>query len=201
MSVGDLIGAGVGLLAGDQQADAAEDAARDQSQAAREANDYLRQNMDQTRQGLSPYMDQGLWAVGRERQFLDGDYSHALSSPDYTARFNEGLRGLDRSAASRGSLNSGGHSADLLNYGGGMATQGLNQYWSRLTGISNRGADTTMGLGQLGASTANNMGQNAMWGSNARASGYQNRADAFSGTAYNLGNIANQAGQSRGWWT
>jgi hypothetical protein len=200
MSVGDVIGAGVGLFAGDRQANAAEDAARAQREAAEQGRADIRDYYDQFAGNAQPYMQAGTSALGDMQRFLGGDYSAALSSPDYTARFAQGLQGLDRSAAARGSLMGGRHTADTIQYGQDRATEGLNNYWGRLTGVAGMGAGMTSNLGGAGLNAAGMMAQQGNIAGQARASGYTGAADAWGQTAFGLGGLINNAGQSNGWW-
>jgi hypothetical protein len=200
MSIGDAIGGVAGLWAGDRQADAAEDAARAQAQEAERGRQLIGQYHDQFASNAAPYMQTGQQGLSALQRLMGGDYSQALAGPDYRARFDMGLQATDRSAAARGSLHSGGHSADLLNYGGQMASQGIGDYRNALFGMAGLGANMTSNLGSAGLSAASGMAQQGNLAGQARASGYTGSADAWGQTAFGLGGLLNQAGQSRGWW-
>lgn len=86
------------------------------------------------------------------------DYSAFYQSPDYQFALNQGLQGLDRSAAARGGLYSGGHQADVLDYAEGLATQNFNNYANRLSNLAGVGQSTATNLGNLGAQTASRIG-------------------------------------------
>jgi hypothetical protein len=200
MSVGDVIQGGLGLFAGQQQAGAARDAARAQAREAERGRQHIDQMYGRYETNAQPYMAAGTSALGDMQRFLGGDYSAALSSPDYTARFAQGLQGLDRSAAARGSLMGGRHTADTIQYGQDRATEGLNNYWGRLTGVAGMGAGMTSNLGGAGLNAAGMMAQQGNIAGQARASGYTGAADAWGQTAFGLGGLINNAGQSNGWW-
>ncbi|KKK74367.1 hypothetical protein LCGC14_2884500, partial [marine sediment metagenome] len=54
------------------------------------------------------------------------DYSAFYKSPGYDFRFQEGTRAIDRSAAARGQLMSGGIVRELTRYGQGLASSEFN---------------------------------------------------------------------------
>jgi hypothetical protein len=198
--MGDMIGGVVGLVAGERQASAARDAARAQAQEAERGRAHIDQMYGQYSANAQPYMAAGTSALGDMQRFLGGDYSTALSSPDYTARFNQGLQGLDRSAAARGSLMGGRHTADTIQYGQDRATEGLNNYWGRLTGLAGMGAGMTSNLGGAGLNAAGMMAQQGNLAGQARATGYTNAAGAQTQGWGALAGGVNSYGQSRGWW-
>lgn len=164
--------------AANRQGAAARDAARAGRDAANQGREDIRQYYDQYAGNAQPYMDAGAQGLESLRRLMGGDYSQALAGPDYRARFDMGLQAQDRSAAARGALNSGGHSADLLNYGGMMASQGINDYRNALFGMANMGANMTSNLGTAGLSAASGMANQGNLAGQARASGYWGQADA-----------------------
>lgn len=85
-------------------------------------------------------------------------YNQFYQSPDYQFSLHQGLQGLDRSAAARGGLYSGGHQADVLNYAEGLASQNYNNYANRLAGLAGIGQSTATNLGNMGAQTASRIG-------------------------------------------
>jgi hypothetical protein len=101
------------------------------------------------------------------------------TDPGYQFALQEGMKGIDRRAAAGGKYASGGTLKDLMRYGQGMANQQYGDYWNRLAGMSGVGQTTGSQLGQLGAQTAGNIGNNMMAAGNARASGYQGQNDAM----------------------
>jgi hypothetical protein len=175
----------VGLYSANKQSQAGKAGAAAQTAASQYATDEQRREYDQSRQDQLPFLQAGQDALGRQAAFLNGDWSGFENSPDYKFALDQGLKLSDRSAAARGSLFSGGHSADLMQLGQGLATQNADNYWNKLAGRAGQGQVTAQNLGQLGASMATNIGNNAMNGANARASSYANTANAY-------GNFGNQ---------
>lgn len=123
------------------------------------------------------------------------DYSDFLNSPDYQFALQQGTQNLDRSAASRGRLNSGGYGQDLVSYGQGMAAQQLGNYTNRLANIAGLGQTAGGDLNRLGANYATNYGNNLNNAAAATASGYAGQANAASGLANGLGQAAGYYGQ------
>lgn len=204
MSWGIVAGAAVsvvgGAIAGNQQKKAAQGAANAQMEGQQLSIAEQQRQFDLTRQDLQPWMQAGQGALGQMQALNSGDFSSFTQSPDYQFALEQGLQGLDRSAAARGSLNTGGHSADVMGYAQGLATQNYGNFYNRLAGLANVGQTTATGLGQFGANAANNIGNAYGNIGNARASAYQARGDANSqltGMAAGIGsNMLNNWG---GW--
>lgn len=188
----------IGAYGADQQADAAKDGARAQGQAADAATAEQRRQSDQTRTDQMPWLQAGGSALAQMQRWNSGDTKDFYNTPDYKFRFDQGLQGLDRSAAARGGLYGGGHSADVVNYAGGMASQGYDQAYNRLAGLAGIGQSTASGLGQLGQNTANQIGNNMIGAGNARASSYRQGANAWSDYGSSLGGLINY-GQQNQW--
>lgn len=181
----------VGAYSANQQSKAAKKAAGAQSRAADAATEEQRRQFDLTRQDQQPWLQAGQSALTQMQALNSGDFSSFKESPDYQFAFDQGLQGLDRSAAARGSLYSGGHSADLMKFGQGLASQNYNQFYNRLAGLSGTGQTTASGLGTLGQQYANNVGQIGMNNANNMASSYQQGANANSQLAGALGGAFN----------
>lgn len=182
----------VGAYSANQQSKAAQGAANAAQGAADASTAEQRRQYDQTRSDMMPWLNQGGWALGQQRAFLEGDWSGFEDSPDYLFAVDQGNKALSRAAAANGSLVSGGTDADRIALGQGLATQYAGNYWNRLAGLSNTGQTTAAGLGGLGANMAGQIGQNAWGAANARGSSYQQRADANSQLAAGVGNAFGQ---------
>lgn len=196
------------LYSANQQKKAAAGAAGAQSRAADAATAEQQRQFDLTRQDQQPFLQAGQQAVGQMQALNAGDFSSFKQSPDYQFAFNQGLQGLDRSAAARGSLFSGGHSADLMKFGQGLASQNYGAYYNRLARLSGTGQTTASGLGGLGMNMASNIGNNLQDAGRARASAFLSTGDTNSQLAAGLGgafnnwyqkNAANNGGGS-GWY-
>ena len=195
--VGGIVSVGTAAYSANQQKQAAKGAANAQQRAADAATGEQARQYDQTRTDQQPWMQAGQGALTQMQALNSGDFSSFKQSPDYQFAFDQGLQGLDRSAAARGSLYSGGHSADLMKFGQGLASQNYNAYYNRLAGLSGTGQTTASGLGTLGQQYANNVGAIGMNQANNMASSYQNIANTNSQLAGTIGGAFNRWNQGR----
>jgi hypothetical protein len=156
----------------------------------------------------APFREAGLTSQNRLLQYLGlsgapgdegygkyaGDFGMQdfTTDPGYSFRLAEGNKALDRSAAARGGLLSGGAMKAAQRYGQEMGSQeymnAFNRYQTNranqlnplqsLMGAGQSAANTlTTAAGQLGS----DLGQNTMGAGNARASGYIGQANALTG--------------------
>lgn len=177
---GAVVAAGASAYAANRGASAQRSASR--TAAAEQARQF-----DLARQDQAPWLQAGRNALSQLEQVNSGDYSGFENSPDYLFARQQGLQGIDRSAAARGGMYSGGADADRMTFASGLATQNLNNYTGRLQGIAGAGQNTAQSLGSFGANAANNIGQMRMAGAQAQAQGY-------SGMANSIGNLAGYLG-------
>ena len=120
--------------------------------------------------------------------------------PGYQFRLKEGMQGLERSAAARGGLLSGGTLKGIQRYGQDMASQeytnAFNRYQAERTGTLNpfqamtgQGESTANTLTNLGMNYANQAGKAYMGAGNARASGYVGQGNAINQGISGLSNM------------
>lgn len=152
-----------------------------------------RRQFDLSREDMLPWMEAGRNALGQMQALNAGDFSSFTQSPDYQFALEQGMKALDRSAAARGRLYSGGYGEDLTRFGQGLATQNYNNYYNRLAGLSGTGQTSATNLGSLGAQMAGNI--QAGYGNigNIRQSAYNDQANIW-------GNVANQFAGGLGQW-
>lgn len=117
----------------------------------------------------------------------NGNYAAFYNSPDYGFALQQGEQAVDRSAAARGTIQSGGLLKELTNFGQGLASQQFGNYFNRLLSLSQIGANAASGnaTNMLNssnslASTLGNIGQ-------ARAAGTVGGANALTGALGNIG--------------
>ena len=118
------------------------------------------------------------------------DLSGFEASPGYQFRMDQGTKAVERSAAARGSLQSGATMKALQREGQGEASQEFGNYMSQLAGLSGQGLQATS---QLGALRTNNQANqaNLMAGAGAaRASGYNALAGGLEGALDVVGGFA-----------
>jgi len=147
------------------------------------------------------------------KDFGMGDFQQ---DPGYGFRMSEGLKALDRTAASRGGLLSGSTLKGAQRFGQDLASQEYTNAFNRyqvnrsnqinpLQTFMGSGQSATNVLGSAGQNYANQAGEAYMGAGNARASGYIGSANALSNafggvsnafTNYNLMNALNNRGTS-----
>lgn len=184
-----LVAAGTAYAA-NEQAGAAKDAAAASQNAANASTAEQRRQFDLTRQDQMPWLDAGRNALSQIAELNAGDFSSFRESPDYQFALTQGLQGLDRSAAARGGLLAGGHSADVMEYASGLASQNYNNYKNGLYSIAGLGQTTASGLGSLGMGMANSIGNLNMANADAQRQSAYAKADANSQLAGGLAGLA-----------
>ncbi|MFH0887057.1 MAG: hypothetical protein V1843_02695 [bacterium] len=119
----------------------------------------------------------------------DTDPTETLrSTPGYEWTYKEGVNALDKSAASKGKLFSGGQSKALISYGQGLADTTYNKYMDRLSSLSKQGqtaAESMSGYYGDWAKGVTNAGQNRM---STMTSVGENTANQISNAYTNYGN-------------
>jgi hypothetical protein len=207
---GALIGANASGKASDAQVGSADRAAQLQ-----------KEQFDRTVELQEPFRQGGITSQNRLMQLLGlggdtgaegyGKYARDFGmqdfqqDPGYGFRMSEGMKALDRTAAARGGLISGGAMKAAQRFGQEMGSQEYGNAFNRYqTNRSNQlnPLQSLMGAGQTSANTlgaagqnyANQAGEAYMGAGNARASGYMGQANAISG---GLGQFLNyQQGQN-----
>lgn len=193
VTAGVVVGVGSAMM----QNRAANKATAAQSRASNQANALQGQIYDQARTDLAPYQQAGTNAIGGLNALAAGDYSGFESSPDYLFAQQQGLQGLDRSAAARGSLFSGGADADRMTFNSGLATQNLGNYRNSLMGLANMGASSSSALAGVGQNYAGAYGQNLNNSANAQSSNALAQGNNWSQALTGLGGLANNYAQGR----
>lgn len=195
---------------------AAGKAAKAQTQAADQSAALQREMFNKQVELQAPFREAGLTAQNKLMQYLGlsgapgdagygkyaGDFSMQdfTTDPGYAFRLAEGNKALDRTAAARGGLLSGGAMKAAQRYGQGMGSQeymnAFNRYQTNRANQLNP-LQSLMGAGQTGANTltaaagtlGTNLAENALGAGNARASGYVGQANALTNA---LGTGVNQ---------
>ena len=168
---------------------AANKSAGAQAKAGKQSIAEQQRQFDLTRKDMMPWMQAGTGALGQMQALNKGDFSQFYQSPDYQFALDQGIKGLDRSAAARGRLYSGGYGQDLTQYAQGLATQNYGNYYGRLADMAGVGNTTASNLGTFGANKANQISNQYGNIGNARASAYQGYANAFNKAANQFGNF------------
>jgi hypothetical protein len=189
-------------------ASAAKSAASTQAAAADRAAELQNQQFQQTREDLAPYRAAGQTALNALTPLATNYQKFGMDQfqqdPGYAFRLSEGQKALDRSAAARGGLISGGALKAAQRYGQDMGSQEymneFNRYQTErnaqlnpLQSLAGVGQTTSQQLGQFGAANAANVGNYLTSGAAANAAGQVGAANAFTGGLgtyinYNQGN-------------
>ena len=112
-----------------------------------------------------------------------------MTDPGYNFRIGEGQRALERGAAARGGLLSGGFGRKLTRYAQDYASNEYTNVYNRISNIAGLGQVAGQASGEAALYAGRQMGNAAQAGANASAYGRQGQANAW-GTAINeLGQI------------
>lgn len=188
------VGGGAALLGGYLQGQAAQGAADTQAGAARYAADVQQNIYNQQRSDQAPWRAAGATAL---QQMQDPSFqqtfnmSNFTADPGYQFRMDEGQKALERSAAAKGGLQSGGTLKALTRYSQGVASDEYNNAYNRfnndqtnrfnrLASLSGNGQTANSQLGAAGQNYANQVGQAATGAANAQAAGQIGQANAMS---------------------
>jgi hypothetical protein len=206
--IGGAIGAGTSLVSGIMQRNAAED-------AAKQGNQIISSSANQAQGYLAPYENGGQTGLNAEQKMVSNPSSFNManfySDPGYQFQLQQGNQAIQRSAAARGGLMSGGTAKGIAQYTTGLANQTYGDAYSRYLQTNQQNfnqASTLAGQGlnasgqsasnTLGAGTAqaNNLTSAITGGAAASASGYVGVANAVNGSLsnYYLQNAVNNGG-------
>jgi hypothetical protein len=204
-----IIPAAVSLIGGQQQADATQNAANTSAAATDRAIALQREQYQKQLELQKPFYDVGVNALPelvKASKYTPFSMQNFQQDPGYAFRLKEGQQALDRSAAARGGLISGGALKAAQRYGQDMGSQeymnAFNRYQTEraarlqplqsLTGMSQTTANT---LGTAGSNMAGNVGnaymQQGVNQGNALLAGQQARSSSY-------GDIAKLFGQTYG---
>lgn len=234
MPIGAILGIAAPIVGGIIGANATKSAASTQAAAADRATALQREQWLKNIEMQQPFYNAGITGQNALLQYLGlggdpnaanygagmkpFDASTMYNDPGYQFRLNEGLKALDRTAAARGGLLSGGAIKAGERYAQDYATNeyqnAFNRYWNErnqmlnpLQSLLGQAQTTAQNLGNAGANYATNAGNNMMAAANARASGYVGGANALTGAlsgaynnyqTYNAMNQQPYGGQT--WW-
>jgi len=219
---------GSSLISGLFGSDAADTAADKSAEATMASIAEQRRQYDTSRADYAPYLAAGTGAVnrlgagvaagGEFGSTMPFDFKYdANADPGTAFRMSEGVKALDRSAASRGGLLSGATLRGVERYAQDLGSQEFqnafnryttgfnantgerNQLFNRLSGVAGTGQTAVRDVTTQGASTAGNIGNaymtNAANQGNAGMAGAAMRNSAFSGGANALGRLYGNYGR------
>jgi hypothetical protein len=158
-------------------ANAASKAAKTQAASADQATQLQREMFNKQVELQQPWQEAGVNALAKMQKGVVSDYM----DPAYQFRLGEGMKALERNAAARGGLISGGALKAAQRYGQDYASQEFGNAYNRLAGLAGIGQTATNNMGNAAGNFGVNAGQNYMGAANARASGYVGGANALTG--------------------
>lgn len=194
---------------------ASSNAANAQLQAAQMAQNTQLSMFNQTQQNLAPYNQMGQSALsqlaslfglggntatpggpaslfgfgagGPNNQTAGSSLSALQNYPGYQFGLQQGGQALDRSAASRGLLLSGGQLKDAQTFGQGYAQQqgwqpyvsALQNYTTNLSGLAGLGENAAATTGNQGVATGQGVAQSQLAAGQAQASGIVGSANGI----------------------
>ncbi len=159
-----------------------------QTNAANQQLGLQQRAYDDSRADLAPYRQAGTNALA---QYAANANTPFGQSPDYQFRFNEGLRGVQNSAAARGLLNSGRTVQAATNYGQGAASQEYGNYMNRLASLTGVGQTATNQGVTINANMANQSGGILNNNANALTTLYGQQGQAQAASAMGGANALN----------
>ena len=158
-------------------ANASSKAASTQAASADRATELQERMFNKQLELQEPFRQSGINALNK---IESGDVMGEMD-PSYSFRFQEGLKALDRQAAARGGLISGGALKAAQRYGQEFASNEFGNAYNRLASRAGFGQTATSNMGAAAGTFGMNAGNNMMAGANARASGYVGGANALTG--------------------
>ena len=194
---------------------ASSNAASTQAAASDKAAQLQYQQFQETKALQEPWRQAGIGALNKLiplSDYKNFGMDQFQADPGYAFRLGEGQKALERSAAARGGLLSGGTGKALQrfgqDYGSQEYTNAFNRYQTEraarlqpLQSLAGVGQTATNTIGQAGQTMASNVGEAIGSGAAARASGYVGTANALTGglnTYLNYTQGQNMLGAIRG---
>jgi len=208
MSWGAVIAGGAAIAGGVMSSNASKKAAKQQSQAATDAANMSLEQYRQTRDDLMPYTEVGKYGLDQLLSgYKDGSLTKPFSltdyqqDPGYQFRLQNGMDGIQSSAAAGGGLLSGATLKALNSYNSNLASQEYNNAYTRygndqqnryarLMDLARVGQNSAAQTGVMGQSAVGAAGANLTSGANAAAAGTIASGNAWSDAAGQLGTLA-----------
>ena len=156
-------------------ANASSKAASTQAGATDRATELQERMFNKQLELQEPFRRAGVNALNR---LESGDIMGEMD-PSYKFRFGEGMKALDRQAAARGGLISGGALKAAQRYGQDFASTEFGNAYNRLASRAGLGQTATNAMGGAAGTFGTNAGNLITSGGAARASGYVGGANAL----------------------
>lgn len=189
-----IIPAAASLIGAKLGADAAKSAARTSAESADKATALQQQMYEQNIARQQPFLQGGTEDYNRLRSLMSGGPNAAQQflqmDPGYQFRLSEGMKALDRQAAARGGLISGGALKAAQRYGQDLGSQEFGAAYNRLASMANIGPQAAGVMSNLGQNYASNVGNIYQQQGQTAANAALARGSAYSGGLNQLGYLA-----------
>ena len=187
------------MIGGYSQGKATKEAAKMAAKASIYAANIQRDQYNQTRKDMMPWLETGQRALKTLEQKIAAGPGEYEKSKDYDFLMQQGTQAQERGAAARGGLQSGAEQKALTEYGQGLASQDYDKWLARwyqsLTpyqSMANVGQTTGNQLGTLGAYGAAQQGNFINQAGQYQAAGMM----GVGNTIANMGSSLGQSGQN-----
>lgn len=148
--------------------------------------------MSQTRQDFDPFYSTGTGGLSHLNALMSNPGMALADEPGYQFRLGQGVEAIDRSAASRGMLNSGGTAKALTRYGQGIASDEINNIFNRYNTLAGYGLDAARANATVGTSATNATNDALLRSTLGRSSAYQDKGQTNSALYGGIGGAAGQ---------
>lgn len=200
--VGGIAVAGATIYSANQQADAAKQAAGQQSAAAQAGIDEQRRQFDALQNLLKPYTQVGTTALAGQSDLagLNGPEAQQKAidaiqnSPQFSALVKQGETGILQNASATGGLRGGNVQGTLAQFRPAMLNQLINDRYSQLGGLTVMGQNSAAGVGTAGQQTANQVSNLLTQQGQAQAGATMAGANANSQVANAVAQLAGTVG-------
>jgi hypothetical protein len=198
-----IIPAAAAVIGGRQSAKAAQSAADTSAAAADRASELQREMFERNIELNAPFREAGVNALNKLvplTEYQNFGMDQFKADPGYAFRMSEGMKGLERSAAARGGLLSGGTLKGIQRFGQDLASQEFQNAFNRygvererrlapLQSLAGVGQTTSRELGTAGTGFANTMGNIGMNQANVQGNATMARASAYGDTLNQLSRL------------
>jgi hypothetical protein len=207
-----VVGAGTSLIGGSQQAKATKDAAKSQAKATKATIKQQERALERQIGLQEPFRQTGVSALPEYETasaYTPFSMNAFNADPGYQFRMSESMKALERSAAARGILQSGGTLKDITRFGQDAASQEYENAFRRYLAERQQKLqplEYRIGLGQNAASnqganigsTAQNVGNLTTSLGDIRSAGIMGQSNAYNNMLSGISGVATQGATAYG---
>ena len=207
-----VVGAGASLIGGSQQSKAAKSAAKSQAKATKATIKQQERALERQIGLQEPFRQTGVSALPEYETasaYTPFSMNAFNADPGYQFRMSESMKALERSAAARGILQSGGTLKDITRFGQDAASQEYENAFRRYLAERQQKLqplEYRIGLGQNAASnqgvnigsTAQNVGNLTTSLGDIRSAGIMGQSNAYNNMLSGISGLATQGATAYG---